>query len=60
MLELTRPLRRLVLDGANEDEIKKRAVADGFITLRKAGLRKVLEGVTTLDEVRAATLGDAD
>jgi type IV pilus assembly protein PilB len=60
VLALTRPIRRLVLDGANEDEIKKRAVTDGFITLRKAGLRKVLEGVTTLDEVRAATLGDAD
>ncbi len=60
VLELSRPVRRLVLDGANEDEIKKRAMADGFVTLRKAGLRKVLEGVTTLDEVRAATLGDAD
>ena len=40
--------------------ITNRAVADGFVTLRKAGLAKVLEGVTTLDEVRAATLGDAD
>jgi len=60
VLELSRSIRRLVLDGANEDEIKKRAVADGFVTLRKAGLAKVLEGVTTLDEVRAATLGDAD
>ena len=60
VLELTRPIRRLVLDGANEDEIKKRALADGFVTLRKAGIRKVIDGVTTLDEVRAATLGDAD
>jgi len=60
VLELSRAIRRLVLDGANEDEIKKRAVADGFVTLRKAGLAKVLQGVTTLDEVRAATLGDAD
>jgi type IV pilus assembly protein PilB len=60
VLELSRSIRRLVLDGANEDEIKKRALADGFVTLRKAGLRKVLEGVTTLDEVRAATLGDSD
>jgi type IV pilus assembly protein PilB len=60
VLELTTAIRRLVLDGANEDEIKKRAIADGFITLRKAGIRKVIEGITTLDEVRAATLGDAD
>jgi len=60
VLELSRALRRLVLDGANEDEIKKRALADGFETLRRAGLRKVREGITTLDEVRTATLGDAD
>ena len=60
VLELTRPIRRLVLDGANEDEIKKRALADGFVTLRKAGIRKVIDGITTLDEVRTATLGDAD
>ena len=60
VLELSRPLRRLVLDGANEDEIKKRAQAGGFVTLRKAGIRKVIEGITTLDEVRSATIGDAD
>ena len=60
VLELSRGIRRLVLDGANEDEIKKRAVEGGFLTLRKAGIRKVLEGITTLDEVRTATLGDAD
>ena len=60
VLELNRDIRRLVLDGANEDEIRKRAIADGFVTLRKAGIRKVVEGITTLGEVRAATLGDAD
>jgi type IV pilus assembly protein PilB len=60
VMELSRPIRRLVLDGANEDEIKRRALADGFVTLRKAGLRKIMDGVTTLDEVRSATLGDAD
>jgi type IV pilus assembly protein PilB len=60
VLELTRDIRRMVLDGANEDEIKKRAIADGFVTLRKAGIRKVIDGITTLDEVRTATLGDAD
>jgi len=60
VLELSRAVRRLVLDGANEDEIKKRALADGFVTLRQAGLSKVREGITTLDEVRTATLGDTD
>jgi type IV pilus assembly protein PilB len=60
VLALTRPIRRLVLDGANEDDIKRCALAEGFVTLRRAGIRKVIEGITTLDEVRFATLGDAD
>jgi len=60
VLPLSRPIRRLVLDGANEDDIKRRAMAEGFVTLRKAGIRKAIEGITTLDEVRSATLGDAD
>ena len=60
VLEMDRGIRRLVLDGANEDEIKHHALANGFITLRKAGIRKILDGVTTVDEVRAATLGDTD
>jgi hypothetical protein len=30
------------------------------MTLRKSGIRKVLDGVTTVEEVRAATLADHD
>ena len=58
MLELTRPIRRMVLDGMNEDQIKHRAVNEGMLTLRKHGIRKVLDGTTTIDEVKAATLAD--
>jgi type IV pilus assembly protein PilB len=60
VLELNRKVRRMVIEGRNEDEIRKSAMADGFITLRKAGIRKILAGLTTIDEVRAATLGDSD
>ena len=60
VLELTRGVRRMVLDGRNEDEIKRNAIAEGFLTLRKAGIRKILDGTTTIEEVRSATLGDAD
>ncbi len=60
VLEVTRGLRRLVLDGLNEDQIKQHAVSDGLVTLRKSGIRKVLDGVTTIEEVRRATLADHD
>jgi len=58
VMELTRPVRRMVLDGLNEDEIKQKSLQEGLITLRKAGIKKILDGVTTIEEVRAATLAD--
>jgi len=58
VLDLTRPIRRMVLDGMNEDQIKHRAVNEGMLTLRKHGIRKVLDGTTTIDEVKGATLAD--
>jgi len=59
VLELTRNTRRMVLDGLNEDEIRRRSMEEGFLTLRKAGIQKVLSGHTTVAEVRAATLADS-
>jgi len=59
VLELSRSVRRMVLDGLNEDQIKQKALAEGLVTLRKSGIKKVLDGVTTIDEVRAATLADS-
>jgi type IV pilus assembly protein PilB len=58
VLELDRSMRRMVLDGLNEDQLKQRAVADGLLTLRKSGIRKILDGVTTIEEVKSATLAD--
>jgi type IV pilus assembly protein PilB len=58
VLELTRQVRRMVLDGLNEDQIKQKAMSEGLVTLRKHGIRKILDGITTIDEVRAATLAD--
>ncbi len=58
VLELTKPIRRMVLDGMNEDQMKQQAMSTGFATLRMSGIRKILEGVTTIDEVRSATLSD--
>lgn len=59
VLELSRNTRRMVLDGLNEDEIRRRSLEEGFLTLRKAGIQKILSGETTLTEVRAATLADS-
>jgi type IV pilus assembly protein PilB len=58
VLELSKGIRRMVLDGLNEDQIKQKSVSEGLITLRKSGIRKVLDGSTTVDEIRAVTLAD--
>jgi type IV pilus assembly protein PilB len=51
-------VRELILQGASSDEIKKRAIEAGMKTLRKSGLAKVIEGLTTLEEVVDSTFSD--
>ncbi len=46
-------IRRLVLDGADGDVIRKHAAESGMVTLRSAGFRQVVKGATTLEEVMA-------
>jgi len=51
-------MRELVLRGASVSEIKQQAVALGMDTLRRAGLSKIREGVTTIEEVLRSSFAD--
>ncbi len=51
-------LRELVMNGASANEIKREAIRSGLRTLRMAGLSKVGEGMTTLEEVVRITMPD--
>jgi type IV pilus assembly protein PilB len=51
VMTMTDALRRLVLDGASHDDIRKEASAHGMRTLRDAGFAKVRAGVTSMPEV---------
>ena len=42
----------------NANEIRKKALEEGMISLRNDGWRKVLQGKTTIDEVARVTAGD--
>ena len=44
-------LKELIFERASAAEIKKVARLEGMKTLRESGITKVLEGVTTLEEV---------
>ncbi len=56
VMEITDELRELVLVGASGLELRRRAVEDGMISLRQSGLRKVKDGVTTIEEVVRETV----
>ena len=51
-------LKDLVLQGCSTAELKADAMRMGMKTLRMAGLTKILEGVTTLDEIVRVTSPD--
>ncbi|MCL2625601.1 MAG: type IV-A pilus assembly ATPase PilB [Cystobacterineae bacterium] len=51
-------LKTIVINGASAAELKQEAIRLGMQTLRSAGLNKVMEGVTTLEEVLANTAPD--
>ncbi len=56
VMEVTEELRELILVGASGLELRRKAVDEGMITLRASGLRKVKEGLTTLEEVIRETV----
>jgi type II secretory ATPase GspE/PulE/Tfp pilus assembly ATPase PilB-like protein len=51
VLELTPALADLVAHGADLETLRRQARADGLESMARAGLRKLDEGITTVDEV---------
>ena len=58
LLLTTERIRELAHDRASTWEIKKAGMEEGMRTLREDGWRKVLRGVTSVDEVLRITKGD--
>jgi type IV pilus assembly protein PilB len=56
VMPITAELRHLILKDASTAEIREVAERQGMKTLRQAGLAKVLEGITTTQEVLRVTL----
>ncbi|MGH9323048.1 MAG: type IV-A pilus assembly ATPase PilB [Vicinamibacteria bacterium] len=56
VLELTDDIRQLILEGASAIELKQKAIEEGMVSLRRSGLTKVRDGVTTLEEVVRETV----
>ncbi len=51
-------IREMCVQRVNASQIRNYVVKNGMVTLRQDGWRKVLKGVTTIDEVARVTAGD--
>ena len=55
---VTEPLKRLIMQKRDGGELKQCAIAQGMLTLRQDGWRRVAEGKTTIEEVVRVTQTD--
>ncbi len=58
LILMTRTIRGLVFENANEDVIRQQALEAGMVTLRESGIRKMCAGRTTIYEVLRSTVED--
>jgi type IV pilus assembly protein PilB len=58
VMALKEELKEMVLQGASTAELKAEAIRLGMQTLRAAGIRKIIEGMTTPEEVGRTTASD--
>ncbi len=58
VMRFSESLKEMVLQGASTAELKTAAIKAGMKTLRQAGIEKIINGVTTMEEVGRVTMGD--
>ena len=55
MMPVTEEMQRVIMNNGTEVDIMNMAYKEGMVDLRRAGLLKVMQGLTTLEEVTAHT-----
>ena len=56
---ITGEMESLVARNASAEELKKQALKDGFVPMRDYGWFKVMQGLTTVEEIVSVTTSDA-
>jgi type IV pilus assembly protein PilB len=49
-------MKRLIIEGANAVQLADQAAVEGIWNIRRSGLQKVADGITSLAEVNRVTL----
>lgn len=60
VMEVTDEIRDMILSRAQSKDIKKKAQANGMLTLRRSGLTKIMNGITSVEEVLRETIKDSE
>jgi type II secretory ATPase GspE/PulE/Tfp pilus assembly ATPase PilB-like protein len=55
LMVVSRELRQLIQTGSRAETLQQRALLEGMRTLRQDGIEKVLQGLVSIDEVRATS-----
>ena len=55
-MEVTEAMGSIIMEGGNAIQIADQAKSEGVIELRRAGLNKVKDGVTSLEEINRVTI----
>lgn len=55
LMEVTDKISRIISAQVSEDQLRKAAILEGMVTLRDAGLEKIRQGVTSVEEVLKRT-----
>ena len=58
IMEVDSSIKKLIFDGADQTEIKEQAMKNGMTPLRDAGIEKITNGSTSIDEIIRATVED--
>ena len=57
-MRMTESVKRMIVDRAHIADIKKQALSEGMLTLRRCGLLNAARGMTSLEEIEATTMAD--
>ncbi|HLB31882.1 MAG TPA: type IV-A pilus assembly ATPase PilB [Gammaproteobacteria bacterium] len=56
VMPISDAMKRLIIEGANAVQLGDQAAAEGIWDIRRSGLKKVMDGITTLSEINRVTI----
>jgi len=58
LMDVTDAMRDRIVEGVPPTTLKRFAMEEGMRTLRGSGIQKVIDGVTSVEEVLSTTISD--